>query len=1138
MKKYIIIFLCILSFQRVLAQGETNIWYFGRQIGLDFNNGSPVALTDSAMFTSEGCATISNSNGNLLFYTDGSTIYNKNHQIMASGLFGDTSTTQSAIIVPNPTQSNIYYVFTAYSSGLPPGLNYSIVDMNLNGGLGGVTDLNIHLLDNVTEKLTAVLHTNGTDIWVITHGWESTGNSFLAYLVTSSGVNTTPVTSNIGIYTGWSAQYYAGHLKVSPDGTKIVSVSGYNIEIYDFDANAGILSNLQTINRYAYGAEFSPSNEILYTSSHDIYQYDLTASNIEATEILLYSQSPENQLGALQLGPDKKIYMPNYHYLNTINNPDILGVACDFELETIYFGPDQFTYASFGLPQFIQSYFYSSIIVENSCLGDITTFEANSNQTIDGILWDFGDGSTSTLENPTHIYVASGTYTVNATITSGSDTVTRTKNVIISETPIAGTINNYEICSGSFDLDSRDVEILNGQSDILYKVAYFHSLSDADEHINSIDSPYTSTTNNEIITAKIYNANDRDCYDTTTFNLIEYEEPIANIPDDIIICENPYDAIYNFDLTSVNDQVLGSQNENLFNITYHTSQADAEANINNLSNSYTNVSNPETIYVRIENNQYTTCYDTTSFNLEVIQEPEISTIQDLKICDDNNDGIEHVDLSIKDLEVLNGQSNTIFEVTYYLDELDLLNHTNQIQMPFTNVNNTTQIFVKINAINNTDCYNYSSFNLIIHSTPIANSVNNFIICDDSSNDGIENIDLSIFNSEILDTQSAANYNISYHITQQNADDNILPLSQTYTTTSSSNTIYARIENNQNSECFNTTHFNIEVSYLPYANQPDDIFVCDDLSNDGIEEFDLNQQDNIVLNGLNPLNFNISYHLSISDAENNTNFLNTNYSNIENPQTIYTRIENNINTNCFDITSFTLNVLEKPVLTLKNVIPLCESEPLELIVDANYDEYLWSTGETTQSIIISSIGNYSVTATNHYGNISCETTKEIVIIESEVANIDRMIIKDWSQQRNSIIIYVDNQSNFEFSLDGINYQNENYFTELTHGDYTVYIRDKEGCGVITKNITLLFYPKFFTPNGDGYNDYWQIYESETELKGSIIIFNRFGKILSTISPNSNGWDGTYNGKIMLPADYWFMYKRENKETYYGHFSLKN
>src|SRR6218665_3184083 len=160
------------AFQACLfSQLQTHKWYFGKNAGLDFATSPPTVLT-GALNSYEGCASISDASGNLLFYTNGDTVYNSLHQVMVNGfnLGGSYSTTQSAIILKKPGSASLYYIFTADNCGFVDGLSYSIVDMTLQSGLGAVTIKNTQPYTPTTEKLCAVRHCNGTDFWVVTHG--------------------------------------------------------------------------------------------------------------------------------------------------------------------------------------------------------------------------------------------------------------------------------------------------------------------------------------------------------------------------------------------------------------------------------------------------------------------------------------------------------------------------------------------------------------------------------------------------------------------------------------------------------------------------------------------------------------------------------------------------------------------------------------------------------------------------------------------------------------------------------------------------------------------------------------------------------------------------------------------------------
>ena len=190
----LIIFFVILT---SYGQGESNIWYFGENAGLDFATGVPVPIFDGQIDTFEGCSVLSDKTGNLLFYSDGTKIWNRNHDVMpnGNGLLGDDSSTHSSVFVPNPVQNNIYYVFTVDKEAGDEGLRYSIVDLNLDGGLGDVVSKNVLLYTPSTEKIAVIR--NGCSFWVLTHQTDS--NNFVAHKVDATGVNNTPVISSTGL---------------------------------------------------------------------------------------------------------------------------------------------------------------------------------------------------------------------------------------------------------------------------------------------------------------------------------------------------------------------------------------------------------------------------------------------------------------------------------------------------------------------------------------------------------------------------------------------------------------------------------------------------------------------------------------------------------------------------------------------------------------------------------------------------------------------------------------------------------------------------------------------------------------------------------------------------------------------------
>ena len=349
---------------------EGNIWYFGEYAGLDFNSGVPVALTDGQLNTWEGCASISDNNGDLLFYTDGMIVYDKNHNIMpnGTGLLGNNSSSQSAIIIRQPSSNTSYFLITSDGmSGSGGGVSYSIIDMNLNNGFGDITSVkNVVLFPNACEKITAVLHQNETDFWVVSRLENS--NEFHSYLLTDLGINLTPVVSNIG------SSYFSslGYLKSSHDGARLAGASVYGgndgVDLFDFNNSTGLLSNHMHFSNAPtpYGIEFSLDSDILYVAQVDngsqVAQYNLLAGSqslIEASMTIISSGiSAPFPGGAIQMGPDGKIYRAVFsqNYLDVINDPGVLGLACNYSSNAISL---QSGISRLGLPTFFSSIFNS-----------------------------------------------------------------------------------------------------------------------------------------------------------------------------------------------------------------------------------------------------------------------------------------------------------------------------------------------------------------------------------------------------------------------------------------------------------------------------------------------------------------------------------------------------------------------------------------------------------------------------------------------------------------------------------------------------------------------------------------------------------------------------------------------------------
>ena len=343
---------------------EGNIWYFGYGAGLDFNSGSPVPLLDGQLYTLEGCASIADNNGDLLFYTDGMTVYDKNHNIMpnGTGLLGNNSSSQSGVIIRKPGASNLFYIFTADGmSGSSGGVYYSVVDMNLNSGFGSITATkNVMLFPNACEKISATIHQNGIDFWVISRLENS--NTYHSYLLNSSGVILPPVVSVIGTVFNSTI----GYLKTSSSGDLIASANWTTgiVDLISFDNSNGFLSNyisLSVPGSSLYGVEFSPNSNLLYVSDHlggNVYQFNLLAGNQNAIDNSRFHLGYTAYPSAIQLGPDGKIYIAelNSYYLGVVDSPDLLGSNCSYNSSSLYLNGKE---SAAGLPTFFSSIFNS-----------------------------------------------------------------------------------------------------------------------------------------------------------------------------------------------------------------------------------------------------------------------------------------------------------------------------------------------------------------------------------------------------------------------------------------------------------------------------------------------------------------------------------------------------------------------------------------------------------------------------------------------------------------------------------------------------------------------------------------------------------------------------------------------------------
>ncbi|WP_299608061.1 T9SS type B sorting domain-containing protein [uncultured Aquimarina sp.] len=1137
MKQVIFVLLLFASFS-VFGQGEANNWYFGQNAGINFSTTPPTPLTNGRVNTLEGCTTISDATGNLLFYTDGSTIFTRNHVPMQNGtdLRGDTSSTSSALIVPQPNTPNIYIVFTvdephhfnadndsstSDGDGVNDGLLYSVVDMSLDGGNGAVVSGQKNLplityntsdtresLYKCSEKITAVKSDDCDSFWVITHFIDT----YYAFSVDQTGVNTTPVTSQVGVIVPISGyrRNALGYLKASPEGDKLAVVhfglsritggdGPGKVLFYDFDSSTGIVSN--EVELYGgdapYGIEFSQSGQRLYTTvglgiggfgDGFLMQFDLTLPNdqIAASGTRIINENGQEtsnfSAGALQLGPDGKIYRALYdfdsgvgNYLGVIENPEEIAANITYRDQGLLINIDGNRGSRIGLPPFIQSIFAQTIDIINS--GDPN----NVNLML-------CDGDTYRLA---HQDIPTATYT--------------------------WFVDDVQITNNTFFLD-------------------------------------ITTPGNYRLEVDL---NDGSCPLVGVANVTFFEVPtIAAIPATEMICDDNNDGLTEIDLSTYTSTVLGTQDPTQFQVRYFRTIADADANNNELPQNFITENNPQTIAIRIENVDNINCYNTASFLIEVFDTPTAFPTNSVVSCDNADDGNDTngmitYDLTTANNDIYGSQSTADFNLSYHNTLVDAENNTNPIVDPTNAVLSNTMpaVYARLENNLNTDCFDTLEIPVTINLLPVANNTS-LSQCDEylNTNDGI-----TLFNlNEAIDqiTEGAPDRSVLFFEDMGSADvgTSSITNTNTYQNTTANQQLFVRVIDDITG-CFRISTLDLLVSTTS-ANDAI-LNVCDDDGiEDGFREFDLTEADMQVLSGIGNTNLSVAYYETIENAlsENDAITIYTNVtSGTQGQDIIYARVEDNLN-QCFGINEVALFVNPLPDIEELAEAFLCEGTIITIgsgldSGNPNDFNYLWSpNGETSETISVSQAGTYVLTMTSQL--TGCSKDRTITVTSSSPASIIEPIAINDALDNNTVTINVSGSGDYEYAIafNGSSirtYQDSSTFTDVPPGFHTVYVRDKNGCGPeATQDISVVGFPKYFTPNGDGFHETWNVKGISAQVLGNsiIYIFDRSGKLLKQLVPSGNGWDGTYSGAKMPSSEYWFRVELQDGRIRTGSFSL--
>ena len=682
------------------------------------------------------------------------------------------------------------------------------------------------------------------------------------------------------------------------------------------------------------------------------------------------------------------------------------------------------------------------------------------------------------------------------------------------------TPNTHSICDtdldGNYSFDITELENLVIADTSNLSFSYYENQADADAQTNAIPSivPYTIPNNHHNIVVRVENI--LGCAYTTTVEVIYNDDTQANNPIAEILeaCDDDNDGVGIFDLTEI-EPFATTEIGATFH--YYHNEVDAKLQQNEIEEftAYQNVSpSPERVYVRISSAGK--CDVVTSFELQILH-IAVPTLTTASFCSG--------DTVILDIGTYDTYSWSTGEVTQTID----VNVAGTYSVTLTDANGCT-----------------GTFNVEVTELSLPTAIpTQKLECDyDGVPDGFMEFDLHTYDADL--TNNDPDVTTHFYLNQTDLDTDQNEIAANFTNTSNPQTLFVKIVDNH-TLCSSETTLELEVSFI----QPDEAILeqCDELqSEDGINVFNLTLATPQVIANL-PSNTQVIYYETYNDAENELNplgdyFENTNaYS-----QTIYSRVQNNFG--CIGVSEVHLIVNDLPNLLSDEEIVYCMNEypdkiELEsgLIGDStnNYN-FLWSTGETSPSILINEVGEYTVTVTKI--NTGCKRSRKITIIPSSIATIESIEIDD-PQNIGGVTVFVTGVGDYEYAIDDENgsYQDDYHFYNVPNGLHTLYVRDKNGCGIVEGQITSVNTPKFFSPNNDGVYDTWQPIGFSRDLHAdiSIYIFDRYGKLLAQLDPYGEGWNGFYNGILMHQNDYW--YKIDYTEKFSGmrrqlkgHFSL--
>ncbi|MDN3705665.1 T9SS type B sorting domain-containing protein [Myroides ceti] len=743
------------------------------------------------------------------------------------------------------------------------------------------------------------------------------------------------------------------------------------------------------------------------------------------------------------------------------------------------------------------------------------------------------------------------------------------------------TLPNYVSCDTvgdlfdgltSFDLTQQSAAIIAFQPQPgNYTVRYYTSLASATAGTGWIADPtaFVNTTNPQTIWVRIDNANvlSGGCFALGSFTIEGKTALPLGTPTPIVSCNEalPNDFQTVFDLTIRELQILQGE---VFEavVTYHLTETEARSGSNAIGNptAYTNTSATQTIWVSVIN-QYG-CRSVVPLTLRVLPLPEPNmTPAPLTECE-IEDGEAEFNLRDAEADISNFDNNLSYEYYLTFGDAQLGNTAAALTLEeaeaFTSASTTVYVRVSTKTgIPSESCSVVVPLDLIVIPTPAVGPMTPLFVCIENAPEYYK-FNLHDKDAQALAGQDASLFSVRYYLTEEDATDAINPLPYLYTNvTPTEQTIWVRVENIEHG-CFAIASFNLKIEEAVKAFTPTDVTFCDvDGVNDGLTVVDLTVMSADIIGTQPVTGLQVRYYASVQNYQMGIVIgTPTAYQTVSNPQTIIAEVYNNdSNELCTATIQFDINVIDGPIM--KDIpdgficIDYRTQERTGYLMDTGLPAaghtFVWTrngtvVGGNTPTFTATEAGTYTVEVT--VNATGCKAIQTIIVQDAPALTIDVVNLTDGFSDTNAIEVIVSGPAGYqyEYALDEGPYQEENIFMNVSPGDHTVWVRVKNQAGneacPASLVVTVLNYPKYFTPNGDGYNDTWNIPALKNQPKSKIYIFDRQGKLLKQISPAGAGWDGTLNGKPLPSTDYWFKVEYIEPNTGLqkeatGHFSLK-